>query len=67
MTGALAGVYLAGGILPRMAGPLQASGFRAAFEAKGRFSARMTEVPVWLVTHPQPALAGLARLAGTPG
>lgn len=60
--GARAGVYLAGGILPRLADALLASEFRAAFEAKGRFAGWLAQVPVWLIRHPQPALLGLARM-----
>lgn len=60
--GARGGVFIAGGILPRMAGPFAQSGFRARFEAKGRFQAYLAPVPVWLVVHPQPAFAGLAGL-----
>jgi glucokinase len=60
--GARGGVFIAGGILPRMAQSFAASGFRARFEAKGRFQAYLAPVPAWLITHPQPAFAGLAGL-----
>lgn len=60
--GARGGVYVAGGILPRMAQPFFASDFRRRFEAKGRFSAYLAAIPTWLVTHPEPAFAGLAAL-----
>lgn len=60
--GARGGVFIAGGILPRMADAFQRSNFRARFEAKGRFQTYLAPVPVWLITHPQPAFAGLAGL-----
>lgn len=65
--GATGGVYLAGGILPRFAEAFRASRFRGRFEDKGRFSAYLAEIPVWLITHPQPAFLGLAGLFREPG
>jgi glucokinase len=61
--GARGGVYIAGGILPRMRDAFAASGFRARFEDKGRFRAYLAPIPCWLVVHPQPAFIGLAGLA----
>jgi len=60
--GARGGVYVAGGILPRMAQAFFASEFRRRFEAKGRFAGYLSAIPTWLVTHPEPAFAGLAAL-----
>lgn len=56
--GARGGVYLAGGMLPRFAGFLVASGFLAAFQAKGEMSGYLMHIPVWLVTAEQPGLLG---------
>lgn len=61
--GARGGVYVAGGILPRMKDELARSGFRERFEAKGRFQAYLEPIPAWLVIHPQPAFIGLAGLS----
>ncbi|WP_151703752.1 glucokinase [Nitrincola alkalilacustris] len=58
--GARGGVYLCGGILPRMADFLQQSAFRQGFEAKGRFEGYLREVPVWLCTAKHPGLLGAA-------
>jgi glucokinase len=58
--GGRGGVYLCGGILPRMQDFLLSSGFRAGFEAKGRFQSYMTKVPVWLCTAEYPGLLGAA-------
>lgn len=60
--GARGGVFIAGGILPRMHQALAQSAFRRRFEAKGRFQDYLAPVPVWLVMHPQPAFMGLAGL-----
>ncbi len=61
--GGLGGVYLAGGILPRLIEPLRASRFRERFEAKGRFAAYLKPVPARLIVEPDPAFLGLANLA----
>jgi glucokinase len=59
--GATGGVYIAGGIVPRLRGAFLASDFRARFEAKGRFSSYLAAIPTWLVVHEEPALLGLAH------
>ncbi|MCW9001354.1 MAG: glucokinase [Rhodospirillales bacterium] len=55
------GVYLAGGILGKLEGAFTASCFRDRFEAKGRFSPYLSRIPTFLIHHPFPALAGLAK------
>ncbi len=63
--GATGGIYLAGGILPRLLGPLRASRFRDCFTAKGRFRDYLRIIPTRVVVHPQPAFLGLVyRLHG---
>ena len=62
-TGARGGVYLAGGILPRVSRLLLASSFRERFIAKGQFRAYLDAVPTWLVEAPQPGLMGAAAAA----
>jgi glucokinase len=58
-------VVLAGGVGLRLAGLLPTSGFAARFAAKGRYEARMADLPVRLITHPEPGLYGAAAaLAG---
>lgn len=54
------GVVIAGGVGLRLANYLLRSGFRDRFIAKGRFERRMDEMPVRLITHPQPGLFGAA-------
>ena len=60
------GVYIAGGIAPRIGRFLKAGGFREAFEAKAPHQAIMRSIPTFLVRHERPALMGLAAYARTP-
>jgi len=53
-------VVIAGGLGLRIADHLASSGFRDRFIAKGRFERRMAELPVKLITYPQPGLYGAA-------
>jgi glucokinase len=56
--GTFGGVYIAGGIVPRFLEFFKASGFRAAFEDKGRFRDYVHAIPVYMITHDQPGLLG---------
>lgn len=59
--GARGGVYVGGGIVPRLGEWFDASPFRARFEAKGRFLPYLRGIPVWVITSAQsPALWGAA-------
>jgi len=59
--GARGGIYLGGGIVPRLTDWLEKSDFRHRFEAKGRFQAYLKEIPVWIIDSPvSPALQGAA-------
>lgn len=60
--GAKGGVYIGGGIVPRLGEWFVNSPFRARFEAKGRFQSYLAGIPVWVITASQsPALDGAAR------
>ena len=60
--GALGGVYVGGGIVPRLRTRMQTSDFRARFEGKGRFRDYMAAIPVYLISAEQsPALIGASR------
>ncbi len=60
--GAKGGVYIGGGIVPRLGAWFDASPFRARFEAKGRFRAYLEEIPVYVIhARRSPALLGAAR------
>ncbi|MBI4005451.1 MAG: glucokinase [Gammaproteobacteria bacterium] len=53
------GVYLAGGILPKMVQSLKNSQFRERFTGKGRFRTYLRAIPTFLICEPCPALRGL--------
>ncbi len=57
------GVFLTGGLVPKMLDSLQHSGFRQRFEFKGRFSPTMSKVPSLAVMHPRCGLLGAAAYA----
>jgi len=54
------GVVIAGGLGLRLKDRLIESGFAQRFVAKGRFQAMMSNIPVKIITHPQPGLFGAA-------
>ena len=58
------GVYIAGGIVPRLVEPLGKSEFRARFEAKGRYRDYLAAIPTYLITAQLPAFRGLKYLLG---
>lgn len=60
-TGARGGVYVAGGIAPRILEFLRASPFRERFERKGRFEDYMRAIPTWVILHRHAALLGAAH------
>jgi glucokinase len=60
---ATGGVFIAGGIAPRMVGLLQQGPLREAFENKGRFKEFLSKVPIFIVTSREVGLLGAAALA----
>ena len=65
-TGAKGGVFVAGGIAPKILRLLKKSAFRERFEAKAPMQDYMRQIGTAVITHPQPALLGLASLALDP-
>lgn len=61
--GAQGGVFIAGGIVPRIHDYLARSQFRVRFEAKGRMQAYVAPIPVYVILHSDPAFIGLQSLA----
>ena len=60
--GARGGVYIGGGIVPRMGERFKDTPFRARFEAKGRFAAYLQAIPTWVIDSPvSPALEGASQ------
>lgn len=60
--GARAGVYIAGGIVAGWGECFEDRRFLERFRAKGRFCAWLSAIPVHIVTHPHPGLAGVEHL-----
>ena len=60
------GVFIAGGIFQRIIPILKADQLRAAFEDKAPHTELMRDIPLYVVTEPLAALAGLATFARTP-
>jgi glucokinase len=60
--GARSGVYVGGGIAPRLGDWIDRSAFRERFVAKGRFRDYLDAIPTWLIhAEVSPALIGAAR------
>ncbi|HSS39962.1 MAG TPA: glucokinase [Polyangia bacterium] len=57
------GVYVAGGIAPRLIPYVQNGIFREAFDSKGRLHTMVERFPAFVVTHPQVGLVGAAASA----
>lgn len=58
LLGARRGVYIGGGIVPRLGERFFESAFRARFESKGRFQAYLAAIPTLLITDTLAALSG---------
>jgi glucokinase len=63
--GARGGVYIAGGIAPRILDFLANSEFRLRFEKKGRLAAYLEEIPTQVIVHPAATFLGLTSLIGS--
>ncbi len=61
------GVYVAGGVFGRIAPFVDRQAMRAAFEDKAPHEALLREMPLFEITQPLAALAGLAAYARAPG
>lgn len=60
--GARGGIYIGGGIVPRLGQRFEASDFRTRFEAKGRFQAYLQAIPTLVIeSKVSPALYGASR------
>ena len=59
--GALGGVYVGGGIVPKLGRAFDAALFRQHFEAKGRYQGYLSGIPVWVIMAQTPALLGASR------
>ncbi|MBL8329397.1 MAG: glucokinase [Rubrivivax sp.] len=60
--GALGGIYIGGGIVPRLGDYFDRSPFRARFEDKGRFSAYLQAIPTYVVTAEHATFMGASAI-----
>ncbi len=60
---ATGGIYIGGGIAPRILARLQDGAFLEALDAKGRFAELLARIPVHVILNDRTALLGAARLA----
>jgi glucokinase len=60
--GALGGIYIGGGVVPRLGEFFARSSFRARFEAKGRFEDYLKNVPTYVITAEYPAFLGVSAI-----
>jgi glucokinase len=60
--GATGGMYIGGGIVPRLGDLFAGSPFRARFEAKGRLEPYLARIPTFLITEEYPAFLGVSAL-----
>ncbi|MGH6931489.1 MAG: glucokinase [Dongiaceae bacterium] len=58
--GARGGVFIGGGIVPRLGGSFGASDFRGRFENKGRMSSYLRAIPTYVIAAAYPGLIGAA-------
>ena len=61
--GARGGIYIAGGIAPRILNYLERSQFRSRFEQKGRFQTYLESIPTQVIVHSAATFLGLMSLA----
>jgi glucokinase len=59
------GVYLGGGIPPKILDRIREGGFMRAFAAKGRMRGMVERMPVWVILNDRTALLGAARHAAS--
>lgn len=60
---ALGGIYVGGGIAPKIISKLRDGTFMGAFLAKGRFTSLLASIPVRVIMNDKTALLGAARVA----
>ena len=60
--GAFGGIYIGGGIVPRLGSYFDASRFRSRFEEKGRFSRYVGSIPTYVITAEQATFIGASAI-----
>jgi glucokinase len=64
---ATGGVYVGGGIAPKIIRKLSSTAFMKAFSAKGRVGSVLKDIPVRVITNDKTALLGAGRVAALAG
>lgn len=62
--GAFGGIYIGGGIVPKLGDFFDRSGFRARFEDKGRFGEYLKSIPTYVITSTEATLVGASIVLG---
>jgi glucokinase len=60
--GAFGGIFIGGGIVPRLGEWFKTSPFRTRFESKGRFSDYIADIPTYVIATPHVAFDGVANI-----
>jgi glucokinase len=60
--GATGGIFVGGGIVPRLGDLFDRSAFRRRFETKGRLSGYVARIPTYVLTAANPAFHGVSSL-----
>lgn len=60
--GAKGGIYIGGGIIPKLGCYFESSPFRDRFESKGRFKDYLKDIPVFVIRSKHPALIGISQV-----
>jgi len=60
--GTTGGIYIGGGIVPRLGQFFSDSNFRHRFEHKGRLANYLSQIPTFVITEPYPAFIGISAL-----
>lgn len=60
---ATGGIYVGGGIAPKIVRKLSSTSFMKSFSAKGRFATVLKDIPVRVITNDKTALLGAGRVA----
>jgi glucokinase len=60
--GSLGGIYIGGGIVPRLGSTFDTSGFRRRFEDKGRFTDYVKAIPTYVITAENATFMGASAI-----
>ncbi|MDD3266172.1 MAG: glucokinase [Burkholderiales bacterium] len=64
-TNSFGGVYIGGGVVPKIIEYFNQSDFRCRFEDKGRLRKYLEKIPVYVITHEFPAFLGVSYALDT--